>query len=146
MTAAILSFAWATSNHQLSSSETTIHAFYDIQQFESTFPLSQYHFAYEPANSSGGGGFTQEMKEKTGASFAYDTQFEPNDDTTGDDVGALMISEGKLSAARQAEEEGTYRSLSKIRPPPFFATSFCKGSFITRKYAHPISSNRKALE
>ena len=109
MTAAILSFAWATSNHQLSSSETTIHAFYDIQ---STFPLSQNDFAYEPANSSGGGGFTLEMimKEKTGASFAYDTQFEPNDDTTGDDVGALMISEGKLSAARQAEEEGTYMS------------------------------------
>jgi len=36
-----------------------------------------------------------------------------------------------------------FRNLSKIRPPPkihpppTFAKSYCKGSFITRKYAHP---------
>ena len=38
--------------------------------------------------------------------------------------------------------ECEYRSLlkirltTKIRPLPFFAESYCKGSFITRKYAH----------
>ena len=41
-----------------------------------------------------------------------------------------------------------YRSLSKIRPPPkirrtlpIFVESYCKGSFIARKYAHPTNQN-----
>jgi len=34
-----------------------------------------------------------------------------------------------------------YCSLSKIRPPPIFAASYCKGSFITRKYVHPTNQN-----
>jgi len=42
-----------------------------------------------------------------------------------------------------------YHSLSKIcqppkiHPPPIFAASYCKGSFITRKYAHPTNQNNR---
>ena len=57
------------------------------------------------------------MKEKTGASFASATQFEPNEDTiekpiTDDDVAAVMISEARISAEGPAEDKGTYTHLS----------------------------------
>ena len=57
------------------------------------------------------------MKEKTGASVASATQFEPNEDTiekpiTDDDVAAVMISEARISAEGPAEDKGTYTSLS----------------------------------
>ena len=53
------------------------------------------------------------MKEKTGASFASATQFEPNDDAiekpiTDDDVAAVMISQTAVSAKGPAEDEGMY--------------------------------------
>jgi len=39
-----------------------------------------------------------------------------------------------------------YLSFLKIRPPPIFAASYCKGPFITRKYAHPTNQNNIAAK